>query len=536
MPKKIWFLAFLSGVLLALSWYDLFPGYLLHLALVPLLIAEDFIYERKNIFSSRLVFLIAYLTFFTWNICTLWWVIKISFIGALFTVSANSMLYAIVFWAYYLVKRKTGRALGFIALLFFWLAFEFYSLHAEFALPWLILGNGLVNNISAIQWYEYTGSLGGSLWVLLGNLSVYGIYQCWNRQNYSRIVYSMLLFVVLICIPCFFSSYIYHHTNENGLPCKVAIIQPNIDPYTEKFNSLSQNAQLGRILNLADSIKDGNVDYYLAPETAIDNDIWENNFLNNYSLFAIRNFISLHPHSRFIIGAITYREYPKNEEIKVTARFDPASKRFFDVFNSAIQIDTSFNTSVYHKSKLVLGVEKVPFPAVFRFFDKYLLKLGGSTGSLGQQKEPTVFSDQRGIFRPAPVICFESIFGEYNTEYIKRGANLIFIITNDGWWHGTIGYKQHFKYSQLRAIETRRAIARCANTGISAFINQKGEVIQATHWWKQTTLVETIQTNDRLTFYTRHGDYIGRIAVALSALIIVFAFVSGFRKKVKKRS
>jgi apolipoprotein N-acyltransferase len=533
MPKKIGCLAFFSGLLLALPWYDLFPGYILFLAFVPLLIAEDFIYERKNIFSSRTVFFIAYLAFFTWNLCTLWWIVKISYMGALFCISANSMYYSIVFWIYHMVKRHTGRLIGWLAFIFFMLSFEFYSLHSEFALPWLILGNGLANCIQSIQWYEYSGTLGGSLWIILSNILLFSAYQYGRLQNCRALFYVLFLILGLWLGPHFLSTYIYNHYHVNGKSCKVAIIQPNIDPYTEKFNTLSQNEQLTRIMTLADSLKDKEINYYIAPETAIDNDIWENTLCNNYSLFTIRNFLYSHPNSCFVVGAITYREYQNNEEKKATTRYNPSNKLFFDVFNSALQLDTSFHTAIYHKSKLVMGVEKVPFPGLFHFFDKYLLQLGGSTGSLGQQDEPSVFSGH-GIYKPAPVICYESIYGEYNTKFIQKGANLIFIITNDGWWEGTPCYMQHLRYAQLRAIETRRSVARCANTGISAYINQQGEIMQSSGWWERIALTGNMKVNNKLTFYVKHGDYIGRIAVLLSGLIILIAVISGYWKPNQK--
>jgi apolipoprotein N-acyltransferase len=133
--------------------------------------------------------------------------------------------------------------------------------------------------------------------------------------------------------------------------------------------------------------------------------------------------------------------------------------------------------------------------------------------------------------RIAPVICFESIYGEYVTEYIRNGANLIFIITNDGWWDNSAGYKQHLNYAQLRAIETRRSIARSANTGISAFINQRGEIINMTEWWIRDAIKETIRTNSKLTFYVKYGDYFGRLASFLAIFVFLYAVVQGVLNK-----
>ncbi|MFW5773350.1 MAG: apolipoprotein N-acyltransferase [Tangfeifania sp.] len=133
--------------------------------------------------------------------------------------------------------------------------------------------------------------------------------------------------------------------------------------------------------------------------------------------------------------------------------------------------------------------------------------------------------------KAAPVICYESVFGEYLTDYVKKGAEFIVIITNDGWWRNTPGYKQHLSFARLRAIETRRSIARSANTGISAFINQRGDLVQTTQWWSETAIKDSVKLNDKITFYVRYGDYIARVSVFVSVLLILYLFV---RKKIQK--
>ena len=120
----------------------------------------------------------------------------------------------------------------------------------------------------------------------------------------------------------------------------------------------------------------------------------------------------------------------------------------------------------------------MPFPAIFGLLDDFAIDLGGTAGSLGMQAHPSVF--RSGKITAAPVVCYESVYGDYVREYINQGANIICIMTNDGWWEDTPGYRQHCQYARLRAIEERRSIARSANTGISCFIDQRGEIHQAT--------------------------------------------------------
>lgn len=156
--------------------------------------------------------------------------------------------------------------------------------------------------------------------------------------------------------------------------------------------------------------------------------------------------------------------------------------------------------------------------------------LGATTGSLGKQDEPGIFTGTSGL-KVAPVICFESVFGEYIGKSVRKGASLIFIITNDGWWKDTPGYYQHLAYARLRAIETRRSIARSANTGISTLINQRGDLVQLADPWTRTAIKGSLKANEAITFYVRYGDYIGRVSLFVSVMLLLYLFV---QKKIKQ--
>jgi apolipoprotein N-acyltransferase len=185
-----------------------------------------------------------------------------------------------------------------------------------------------------------------------------------------------------------------------------------------------------------------------------------------------------------------------------------------------MMIDRFGAIQIYHKSKLVPGVEKMPYPEAFHFLEQYALKLGGISGSLGSQKIRNVLVTPEGI-PVAPAICYESVFGDFLSLYFRKGAEILFIMTNDGWWKDTPGYRQHLQYARLRAIEFRRCVARSANTGISAFINQRGDILRQTSWWQPAVISETLYRNKKVTFYAHYGDYIGFIATFFSALILL---------------
>jgi apolipoprotein N-acyltransferase len=180
----------------------------------------------------------------------------------------------------------------------------------------------------------------------------------------------------------------------------------------------------------------------------------------------------------------------------------------------------------------------MPFPKIFGPLSEFAIDLGGMTGSNATQEERTALGPIKGGIKVASVICYESIYGEFVTGYIRNGANIITILTNDGWWENTAGHRQHMQYARLRAIETRRSIARSANTGISCFIDQRGDVFQATNYWEDAVIRQNINANTGKTFYVRFGDYIGRFSFWVSCAVLISYVVMlllNKRKKIKIR-
>jgi apolipoprotein N-acyltransferase len=178
----------------------------------------------------------------------------------------------------------------------------------------------------------------------------------------------------------------------------------------------------------------------------------------------------------------------------------------------------------------VPGVERMPFPALLKPLESLAINLGGTFGSQGTQEERTVFFSHDKKVGIAPVICYESVYSDFVTGYIRNGANMIFVITNDGWWSDSPGHKQHLALSVLRAIETRREIARCANTGISCFITPYGQIEQQTKYWEDAMIVKDMTPNNQITFYVKFGDVISYVATMLAILLITWSQILRFKK------
>jgi apolipoprotein N-acyltransferase len=294
-------------------------------------------------------------------------------------------------------------------------------------------------------------------------------------------------------------------------------LQPNIDPYTEKFSGLSSSEQIRRLLKLTQNQITDSTNLVVAPETAWPT-LWEDSLLiQNQSLLQLSEVTQKFPNVSFVVGAITQRKIKITDATSETARKSVEGDFYFDTFNSALLIDSTQEVQISHKSILVNGVERMPFQKYFNFLSKYIMNLGGNSGSLAASKEPVLF-EGNDTMKYGPVICFESVFGEYCSRITQRGANILLAITNDGWWKDSPGSWQHFSYLRLRALETRRAIVQSANTGISGIINQRGDVLKKTEINSLAAIQSSIQLNQEITFYVGFGDYLGRICLILSAL------------------
>ena len=108
---------------------------------------------------------------------------------------------------------------------------------------------------------------------------------------------------------------------------------------------------------------------------------------------------------------------------------------------------------------------------------------------------------------------------EWVAKSVAQGAQFIAIITNDGWWGNTPGYRQHESYACMRAIENRRWVIRSANTGVSAIIDPEGHILESRPWLVTAAVRFSVPAETEQTFYTRYGDIISKISLALTFLL-----------------
>ena len=536
----LWGLVGLFAVLMSVPFIIPHTGFLALFGIVPLLCME----RIADLTGKRRIWIYHYSAFVIWNAITTFWVCNATVGGGLFAIFANALQMSLVFGLFRLSKKKFKGALPYIFLAVTWIAWERFYFDAEISWPWLVLGNSFARTTWAIQWYEFTGTLGGSLWIWACNLSLFGLFVSlsdgrffvWNSKARAAALGG---FAVLLIAPFIVSSAVGRQykdsmTAEDMLP--VVIVQPNIDPYN-KFQAMTQDQQNALLEGqLTSSLKERKADssavsplLVVAPET-FTSDIVCGDYPRSRTWRRFTSFLSDYPGVNMLFGASSYDYIYQDERPSYTAR-NLRDGLWVESHNSALMIDGTARTDIFHKSKLVVAVEHTPYPRIFCPIDDLL---GGVMGRCVGQEEINLLEVKGADGASVPVgcaVCYESVYGEYYTDYIRKGAKAMTIITNEAWWGNTPGYRQHLSYASLRAIETRRAIARCANTGISAIIAPSGEILQPTPWWEPAVIESSIPLRDDITFFVSHGDITGRICSFVFMLLLLALVVRFVTKR-----
>ena len=531
----LWGMVMLFAAMMSVPFLIPHTGLIALLGFIPLLCME----RIASMLQKKRIWIYHYSAFVLWNTFTTFWVCNATVGGGIFAILANSLQMSLVFGLFRWSKRKFAGALPYIFLMTAWIAWERFYFDAEISWPWLVLGNAFARTTWAVQWYEATGALGGSLWIWLCNLSIFGVLVSisdgsifrWNIKAKAAAIAGLAL---LIASPLIISGIIgnrYQDSMQAEESLEVLIIQPNIDPYS-KFQAMTQAQQNGVLLSIAEKeLKHRKTDstaaplLVLAPET-FTNDITCGNYPRSRTWRGFTDFLKNYPGVNLLFGASSYEYIESLVAPSHTAR-QLGEGLWYESHNSALITDWTSRTEIFHKSKLVVGVEHTPYPRIFCPLDNML---GGVMGRCVGQEEVSLLN-VHGSGTRIPVgcaVCYESVYGEYFTDYVRKGAKAMTIITNDAWWGDTPGYRQHLSYASLRAIETRRAIARCANTGISAIISPSGEILQPTPWWEPAAIKGQIPLREDITFYVSHGDITGRVCTFLFILLLL-ALIVRFR-------
>ncbi len=515
-------LALASGLLLGLPWSVPESFMVIFIAWLPLLWVEA---QVRHLANPYAVFNYAFASFLLWNIIATWWIVQAQVVGAILIICANALVQALVFWLASRIRCMLKMPFA-IPFLFIWMGYEHFHLAWDLAWPWLNLGNALATAPRLIQWFEFTGVRGGTLWIILTNLAAFRVLAIYRQRRPGSKAALGTATLMLLIVPAGVSYLIFESFEKTGETVTIALIQPNLDPYTEKFDPLNYARHLDWFYRTAEATVDDNTQFLLGPETLIVEQIDENDPSASVFYRDLLAFREKYPKLNILVGIHSYRKLD-NASIPPGSRFDHEKNFYYEAFNTALYLPPGFEAApqFYHKTKLVPLFERMPFVNYLRFLGKYSLELGGYTGTYSNRQESALFRWPQASISILPIVCYESIFGPYCARNLPEEKGFICMITNDGWWKNTPGYRHHFNFSPVRAIENRRDFVRVANTGISALIDARGMVVARTPWWEKATLKGEVHLRGGQTFFARHGDYLGRISLVGGILLASFGLI-----------
>ena len=539
-------LAVISAILLILAFPDFEYWFLAWFALVPLLVAI----EREKESSPR-SFALGWLWGVVFFFGTCWWLTYAPIHYAafpwplayflLFWVVAVAAVFPGLFAAITSVLLRRFGAWAFLVVPFVWVA-------TEFARFW-ITGN----NWNAIGYSQFTNS----------KIASYSAYGGIELVGFTVAAQNIVLGALLLGALAMYGSITRKFFSNIK---SIRNNRPTVDifetAYDNKYNGLARNLVIGFLLLSLINILWQNVSEFLipvgghvatkaamagdviaiqpnVPMSSLDSGRWAE--LRDRQVELAEKILSERNEegksekgkgSTTVILPESPMNYQWDEDLEFqrfigafaarnnvsvlfnSAEPDPENHKYF---NSAVMIDpTGREVAEYDKIYLLPFGEAVPVP-----LDSVLPGFVGNF-SYGKNYNLVPLGDAKaGI-----MICFESHFGQLSREYVRRGADAIIEMTNDGYLGPTPVLRQHLANAVFRAIETNRPVLRVTNVGITAYITERGEVLDATQPYTEDTRVWSVAKSDgSQTFYVMYGDWFAWLCTGITAVLLVLGLI-----------
>jgi len=511
------------------------------------------LYLIFNSLKFRQVFARGYVLLFVFNAISLYWIagwesddifLKI---GGVATVIVHPLFMIIPVLLTYLIYKTAGRIYAMFLFPLLWTGFEHWHNLTEFSYPWIELGNTEVYNLNRIQFAEYIGVHGITFLICVISVLIFllasKIYKREWKLNSSNTIVTTTILILLILIPNITSGIIlnsnsnnsYYSSPDSSKNIKAAIVQPNVDPF-KKWASENKDAIVTKYINGLNAGLKYNPDLLVLHETAPPF-----NFLEDYNLnYASRFFDFVNLNKKYVVIGIPHiAYYPDTLSAPEDARIMSYSRRRYKHCNSAILLEPLKNTDEYQihmKVKLVPFSENAPYNKQLPFMSN-IIKWGVGISAWDKGDSLVIFDMNNSALNKnskfSTLICFESVFSDYVREAAKNGAEFLVIITNDGWFGNSFGPIQHERFAVLRAIENRKWIIRSAQTGISCFIDPLGNIYDEIPVNTEGIAARNIIANNEITFYSYHGDIIGKAGYYSCFLTLITGIILFYAKRRK---
>lgn len=496
----------LTGFFLGIS----FPSYpFIHLELLAWVALVPLLFSLRNVESPGELFRRVYLSMLVFCLISLWWVSLATLPGGVLTIFAQAFFLTVPLMAFYAVKKMAGFRFALFSLPFLWVSWEWAYMQQDLSLGWLTLGNSQANLNLMIQYADFTGVWGISFWLLWFNvLTVLALSG--GRKEVIRFI---AFLAAMIAAPLVYASLLFYResaTPDKDLRLRVLLVQPDVNPHEKwvQYNSVEIMERYYRMTGRA--VRENRPELVIWPETAIPFSILAPPYAGD--LQSLRS--ALRQWDTSLLTGFIDITYERNVPL--------------DTYNASMLLEPGNGTpQIYRKMRLVPFAERVPYVDYFPWLENLTFSLAGIRG-WGKGQDASVMelsSSRHGKVAFANIICYESIFPALVSEFVRKGARLLTLVTNDGWYGMSYGPYQHLAIGRMRCIENRRAMARCANTGLTVVLDKFGRTIAEIPWWQQEILTAEVPLESTLTFYTSYPDLLPKVSLGFSAVLFALAWL-----------
>ncbi|MCX7876594.1 MAG: apolipoprotein N-acyltransferase [Melioribacteraceae bacterium] len=528
--KKEFVYLILSGILIGISFPPIPFPFLIFFSFVPYF----FLIENKNQLNE--LNKVSYLTFFIFNLITLYWVGSWTkeadpflMISGVLLIFLNPAFYLIPISIFYLSKKIFKEKLAILFFPVYWVFFEYIYSITDLRFPWLTLANSLPYFNQFIQIADIIGAYGLSLIILYINIFIYLSLKdlsITKKINFKYALTATLLFLIPLVYGFIKTS--KPKTYENKI--FVGLIQPNLNPW-DKWSGGNLDEQINLYLGLSEQAYKKGARLIIWPESALSVYLLSGSY--DEQVRKIQKFV--YEHNIFLMtGMPDINIYYDLKTAPKDAKKLKSQEIAYTSYNSILLFSPySLEIQKYQKNLLVPFGEHVPFVEYLPILGKLIKwQVGISSWNVG--KEQNLFD--LNVLKIGGIICIESIYPDYVANFVNKGADLISIVTNDSWYGYSSGPFQHKEISVLRAVENRRSVVRAANGGISCIIDPFGRTISQTRLFEKTVLVDQVPIYYEKTFYSKFPLLIPYFVVIITLLTIVIYLIKHFRKKILKKN
>lgn len=486
-------------MVLSFPTFDLWP--LGWVALVPLLVAIDGV-KPKGALKLGWICGAIYFSGMTYWILPLYPYANIPAViaGMLLLTGYLSSYVALFAWAMRWVDPRSGTSYALFSAAL-WTALELIRGWLFTGLPWGSLGHSQYKNLPIAQLASITGVGGISFLMALTNASI--AHLLLNLREWRSRAKTLALPFGLIALSIFYGLWALARPIDYEGRIRIALLPGNVKQWEKMY--MSPLRTFSKYLDLLDSVTPQKPDLIVMPETHVLMDLL--NPANSQYLKLIRD--KLRGSGSYLLFGI-----PHTEEV---------NGEYLD-YNAAVLLSPEGVVGEYYKQHLVPISEYVPFR---RYLPESIVKRVAGVADFAKGKEDVVFRLPNGA-RFGVVICFESVFPNIFRRFVRKGVDFMGIITNDAWFEGTSAPYQHYAMAPFRAIETGKAIFRCANKGISCVIDPKGRIIGGVvRPDKEEALIAELPLHPGATIYARLGEWLPLSSLAGA---LVYALVRRLRR------